>query len=64
MKAQWVGGPLDGAYVTVADDATWVPVLEPQQRRTDGTTGRALIRYTVPVVDGKVIWSQRVEADK
>jgi len=66
---QWVGGPQDGALVTIPGDATWVTVLE--DRRNPGYVPtedndkppRSLQRYTVPVIDGRIVWAQRVLAE-
>lgn len=64
--ATWVGGPQDGATVIIGDDVTWVAVLEDRRRNTPapapGTADPSLVRYSVPVIDGKIIWAQRVLA--
>jgi hypothetical protein len=65
---QWVGGPQDGAYVAVPYGATWVAVLEDrrspaQLAEPTSPSPRALMRYTVPIIDHKIVWAQRVEAD-
>jgi len=63
--AIWMGGPQDGAVIPVPKDVTWVTVLEDRAKKgvdTDGQPYRALVRYSVPIVDGKIIWAQRTEA--
>jgi hypothetical protein len=65
---QWVGGPQDGALVAIPYDATWVAVLEDRRNTAEpkpepGTAPRSLQRYSVPVIDHKIVWSQRVEAN-
>lgn len=65
----WIGGPQDGAVVSVPHEATWVSVLEDRRApaRITPVEGepppRALMRYSVPIIDGKIIWSQRVQAN-
>lgn len=63
-QVTWLGGIQDGAVVVVPAKSTWVNVLE-DRRAPKGapTEQRALVRYTVPIIDGKIIWAQRVEAD-
>lgn len=71
MKVQWVGGPQDGGMVDVAEGVTWVTVLEDRRASApippaepDGTKPpRSLMRYSVPIIDGRIIWAQRVQAD-
>lgn len=69
-RVTWVGGPQDGGVVEVRDDVTWVAVLE--DRRDPGykhdpakndAPPRSLMRYTVPIIDGKIVWGQRVQAN-
>lgn len=70
MRAQWIGGPQDGAWVDVKGGTPWVTVLE--DRRDPGYVHdpastdpppRALMRYVVPVIDGRIVWAQRKQAD-
>lgn len=66
---QWIGGPQDGAHVNIDAAATWVSVLEDRRApaRITPVEGepppRALMRYSVPIIDGKIVWSQRVQAN-
>lgn len=68
-QVTWLGGIQDGAVVSVPHDTTWVNVLEdrrsavPIKPDPDKPTPRALVRYTVPIIDNKIIWAQRVQAD-
>lgn len=67
---QWIGGPQDGAHVNVPYDATWVAVLEDRRASTpqppvmpDGTKPPpSLQRYTVPIIEGRIVWAQRKAA--
>lgn len=60
----WIGGPQDGATVLIPATATWVTVLEDRSQPTgQPTQKRSLVRYSVPVINNRIIWSQRVEAD-
>jgi hypothetical protein len=60
----WLGGIQDGAHVLVPYDTTWVNVLEDRRAPKGGPTQeRSLVRYTVPIIDDKIIWAQRVQAD-
>lgn len=60
----WVGGPQDGGTVLIPKGATWVTVLEDRAKPAGGPTEkRSLVRYSVPVIDGRIIWAQRKEAD-
>ena len=59
----WLGGREDGAIVAVPDDTTWVTVLEvgPASTQNDAPP-KSLTRYTVPIIEGHIVWAQRVEA--
>ena len=59
-RVTWVGGPQDGALVEVRSDITWVTVLENNAHPSLGPSPeRSLVRYTVPIIDGKIMWGQR-----
>lgn len=68
-NVQWVGGPQDGAVIAIPQGATWVAVLEDRRSAepitpTEGKgVPRSLQRYSVPVINGRIIWAQRVEAN-
>jgi hypothetical protein len=59
----WIGGPQDGGVVAVDANATWVAVLENNKHPSIGPSDQpALVRYSVPIIDGKILWAQRVLA--
>lgn len=63
--ATWIGGPQDGATVVVPEGVTWVTVLEDNRQPVSPAEAktRSLIRYSVPVIDGKIVWAQRKVSD-
>lgn len=62
-RVTWIGGPQDGAVVEIRDDVTWVAVLENNKHVSEGPSDKpALVRYSVPVIEGRIVWAQRVLA--